>query len=87
MDPSWTIGIDLSAQSANTSACVIEWTRNGATILRLSPEGNDAKTGLDDHALLRLIEQFPGKVGIDCPFGSGGALAPPMFRRTVLRSV
>jgi Protein of unknown function (DUF429) len=80
VDPTWTIGIDLSAQSANTAACVIEWGADSATVVRLRPEGADAQAGLDDSALLVLIDEFRGKVGIDSPFGWPASFVDQLVR-------
>jgi len=55
-----TLGIDLAAQPANTSACAIDWGAGA----RLS----DLRSGLDDDALLEAIAEAD-KVGIDAPFG------------------
>ena len=56
-----TLGIDLAAQPANTSACTVEWGPGRPLVSRL-------RSGLDDDALLEAI---PGadKVAIDAPFG------------------
>jgi predicted nuclease with RNAse H fold len=56
-----TLGIDLAAQPANTSACAIEW---GPAL----PVVSDLRSGLDDDALLDAISGAD-KVGIDAPFG------------------
>jgi len=56
-----TLGIDLAAQPANTSACSIEW---GANL----PAVSELRSGLDDEALLDAISGAD-KVGIDAPFG------------------
>ncbi len=56
-----TLGIDLAAQPANTSACAIEW---GTGV----PAVSDLRSGLDDVALLDAISGAD-KVGIDAPFG------------------
>jgi predicted nuclease with RNAse H fold len=56
-----TLGIDLAAQPANTSACAVEW---GAG----RPVVSDLGSGLDDEALLEAISGAD-KVGIDAPFG------------------
>ncbi|HMA27050.1 MAG: DUF429 domain-containing protein, partial [Solirubrobacterales bacterium] len=56
-----TLGIDLAAQPANTSACAIEWATG-------VPVVSDLRTGLDDGALLEAISGAD-KVGIDAPFG------------------
>jgi predicted nuclease with RNAse H fold len=56
-----TLGIDLAAQPANTSACQLDWGAGRAAV-------SDLRSGLDDESLL---EQISGadKVGIDAPFG------------------
>ena len=56
-----TLGIDLAAQPANTSACAIDW---GPGVPLVSELG----AGLDDAALLDAIDGAD-KVGIDAPFG------------------
>ncbi|HEX3561585.1 MAG TPA: DUF429 domain-containing protein [Solirubrobacterales bacterium] len=56
-----TLGIDLAAQPANTSACSIEW---GASL----PAVSELRSSLDDEALLDAISRAD-KVGIDAPFG------------------
>jgi predicted nuclease with RNAse H fold len=56
-----TLGIDLAAQPANTSACAIDW---GPSV----PIVSDLRSGLDDEALLDAIADAD-KVGIDAPFG------------------
>jgi predicted nuclease with RNAse H fold len=56
-----TLGIDLAAQPANTSACVIDW-RAGA------PSVSELRSGLADDELLDAIS-FADKVAIDAPFG------------------
>jgi predicted nuclease with RNAse H fold len=56
-----TLGIDLAAQPANTSACAIEWGPS-------RPVVSDLRSGLDDEALLKTISGAD-KVGIDAPFG------------------
>ena len=56
-----TVGIDLAAQPANTSACTVEWGPGRPVVSHL-------RSGLDDDALLEAIEGAD-KVGIDAPFG------------------
>jgi predicted nuclease with RNAse H fold len=56
-----TLGIDLAAQPANTSACAIDW---GAG----RPVVSELRSGLDDQTLLDAIFSAD-KVGIDAPFG------------------
>jgi predicted nuclease with RNAse H fold len=56
-----TLGIDLAAQPANTSACLIDWTRDLPTV-------TDLRTDLTDGDLLEAIA-LADKVGIDAPFG------------------
>ena len=56
-----TLGIDLAAQPANTSACLTDWTGEAPVVRELRP-------GLDDQELLDSIS-FADKVGIDAPFG------------------
>ena len=56
-----TLGIDLAAQPANTSACAMDWSREVPTVLEL-------RSGLSDDDLLDAIT-FADKVGIDAPFG------------------
>ncbi|MGA8217403.1 MAG: DUF429 domain-containing protein, partial [Solirubrobacterales bacterium] len=56
-----TLGIDLAAQPANTSACAIDWDPEPPRVTRL-------ESRLDDEALLGAIAEA-GKVGIDAPFG------------------
>jgi predicted nuclease with RNAse H fold len=56
-----TLGIDLAAQPANTSACALDWGPGTPVIFEL-------RSGLDDAALLDAISGAD-KVGIDAPFG------------------
>jgi predicted nuclease with RNAse H fold len=56
-----TLGIDLAAQPANTSACTIDWGPG-------RPIVSELRSGLDDDALLDRIEGAD-KVAIDAPFG------------------
>jgi predicted nuclease with RNAse H fold len=56
-----TLGIDLAAQPANTSACGIDWS-SGAPVV------TDLRSGLNDEDLLGAISSAD-KVGIDAPFG------------------
>jgi predicted nuclease with RNAse H fold len=56
-----TLGIDLAAQPANTSTCLLDWTRE-------LPSISELRTGLSDGELLDAIA-FADKVGIDAPFG------------------
>jgi predicted nuclease with RNAse H fold len=56
-----TVGIDLAAQPANTSACTVEWGPGRPLISELRP-------GLDDDALLEAIGRAD-KAAIDAPFG------------------
>ena len=56
-----TLGIDLAAQPANTSACAIDWGPGAPVISEL-------ESGLDDASLLEAISGAD-KVGIDAPFG------------------
>jgi predicted nuclease with RNAse H fold len=56
-----TLGIDLAAQPANTSACTIEWGPGRPLVSGL-------RSGLDDEALLEAIIGAD-KVAIDAPFG------------------
>ena len=56
-----TVGIDLAAQPANTSACTVEWGPGRPIVSQL-------RSGLDDAALLEAIGGAD-KVGIDAPFG------------------
>jgi predicted nuclease with RNAse H fold len=56
-----TLGIDLAAQPANTSACTIEWGPG-------RPLVSDVRSGLDDDALLDAIGRAE-KAAIDAPFG------------------
>jgi predicted nuclease with RNAse H fold len=56
-----TLGIDLAAQPANTSACSIEWGPG-------RPIVSDLRSGLNDDALLDAIPRAD-KVAIDAPFG------------------
>ena len=56
-----TVGIDLAAQPANTSACTVEWGPGRPIVSQL-------RSGLNDDALLEVIEGAD-KVGIDAPFG------------------
>jgi predicted nuclease with RNAse H fold len=56
-----TLGIDLAAQPANTSACAIDWNREVPTVTEL-------RSGLADDELLDAI-LLADKVGIDAPFG------------------
>jgi len=56
-----TLGIDLAAQPANTSACALEWGPGRPLISQLRP-------GLDDDLLLDAIIGAD-KVAIDAPFG------------------
>jgi predicted nuclease with RNAse H fold len=59
--PVRTLGIDLAAQPANTSACALDWGSG-------RPVVTDLRSGLDDEALLEAIV-LADKVGIDAPFG------------------
>ena len=56
-----TLGIDLAAQPANTSACTIDWGPGRPIVSGL-------RSGLDDDTLLDAIEGAD-KVAIDAPFG------------------
>jgi predicted nuclease with RNAse H fold len=56
-----TLGIDLAAQPANTSACAIDWGAGRPVI-------SDLRSGLGDEDLLEAISDAD-KVGIDAPFG------------------
>jgi predicted nuclease with RNAse H fold len=56
-----TLGIDLAAQPANTSACAVDWGPSRPVVSELG-------SGLDDDALLDAISGAD-KVGIDAPFG------------------
>jgi predicted nuclease with RNAse H fold len=56
-----TLGIDLAAQPANTSACAIEWGPGRPIVSAL-------RSGLDDDFLLDAVEGAD-KVAIDAPFG------------------
>jgi predicted nuclease with RNAse H fold len=56
-----TLGIDLAAQPANTSACAIEWGPS-------RPIVSELRSGLDDDRLLDAISGAD-KVAIDAPFG------------------
>ena len=56
-----TVGIDLAAQPANTSACTVEWGPGRPIVSQI-------RSGLDDDALLEAIGGAD-KVGIDAPFG------------------
>jgi predicted nuclease with RNAse H fold len=56
-----TLGIDLAAQPANTSACAIEWGAGRVVV-------SDLRSGLADEELLDAISGAD-KVGIDSPFG------------------
>jgi predicted nuclease with RNAse H fold len=56
-----TVGIDLAAQPANTSACTVEWGPGRPILSQL-------RSGLDDEALLEAIGGAD-KVAIDAPFG------------------
>jgi predicted nuclease with RNAse H fold len=56
-----TLGIDLAAQPANTSACAIEWGPG-------RPIVSDLRSGLNDEDLLDAIPRAD-KVAIDAPFG------------------
>lgn len=56
-----TVGIDLAAQPANTSACTVEWGPGRPIVSQL-------RSGLNDDALLEAMEGAD-KVGIDAPFG------------------
>jgi predicted nuclease with RNAse H fold len=59
--PVRTLGIDLAAQPANTSACTIEWGPGRPLVSQL-------RSGLNDQALLEAITGAD-KVAIDAPFG------------------
>jgi predicted nuclease with RNAse H fold len=59
--PVRTLGIDLAAQPANTSACAVDWGPG-------QPVVSELRSGLDDEALLDAIAGAD-KVGIDAPFG------------------
>jgi predicted nuclease with RNAse H fold len=56
-----TLGIDLAAQPANTSACAIEWEAGSARV-------TDLRSRLHDDDLIDAIGGAD-KVGIDAPFG------------------
>ena len=56
-----TLGIDLAAQPANTSACLIDWSRDLPVVM-------DLRTDLADRDLLESIA-LADKAGIDAPFG------------------
>ena len=56
-----TLGIDLAAQPANTSACTIDWGPGRPIVSGL-------RARLDDEALLDAIDGAD-KVAIDAPFG------------------
>jgi predicted nuclease with RNAse H fold len=56
-----TLGIDLAAQPANTSACMIDWSREVPTV-------TDLRSDLADDELLDAIARAD-KAGIDAPFG------------------
>jgi predicted nuclease with RNAse H fold len=56
-----TLGIDLAAQPANTSACAVDWGEGPPTVSEL-------RAGLDDETLLEAIA-LADKVAIDAPFG------------------
>jgi predicted nuclease with RNAse H fold len=56
-----TLGIDLAAQPANTSACAVEWGPGRPIVSQL-------RSGLDDETLLEAIAGAD-KVAIDAPFG------------------
>jgi predicted nuclease with RNAse H fold len=56
-----TLGIDLAAQPANTSACTVDWGPGRPVVSHL-------RAGRDDAALLEAIEAAD-KVAIDAPFG------------------
>jgi predicted nuclease with RNAse H fold len=56
-----TLGIDLAAQPANTSACAIDWSSG-------SPKASELRSGLADDQLLDAISSAD-KVAIDAPFG------------------
>jgi predicted nuclease with RNAse H fold len=56
-----TLGIDLAAQPANTSACTVEWGPGRPIVSQL-------RSGLDDETLLEAITGAE-KVAIDAPFG------------------
>jgi predicted nuclease with RNAse H fold len=56
-----TLGIDLAAQPANTSACTIDWSREVPTVTEL-------RADLADDELLEAIA-LADKAGIDAPFG------------------
>lgn len=56
-----TLGIDLSSQSRDTAACVVEWRDGAAT-------ASPAKIGCSDSELDRLIAGA-NAIGIDAPFG------------------
>lgn len=56
-----TLGIDLAAQPANTSSCLMQWTGE-------VPVVSELLSGLGDRELLDAIS-FADKVGIDAPFG------------------
>jgi predicted nuclease with RNAse H fold len=56
-----TLGIDLAAQPANTSACAIEWGPG-------RPIVSELRSGLADDTLLDAISDAD-KVAIDAPFG------------------
>jgi hypothetical protein len=62
-----TLGIDLSSQSTNTAACLIDWSGESPVVLGV-------RTKLSDDSILALISEFTldlglDAVGIDAPFG------------------
>lgn len=57
-----TIGVDLAAQAARTSVCVIDWSTPRPVV----QFRDDAR---EDVALVELIGAGGRKVGLDCPLG------------------
>src|SRR5688572_4190979 len=63
VEPTRTIGVDLSAQPKATAACVLEWKTEVARIVHL-------EAGATNTDLRELVASaVPQKVAIDSPFG------------------
>ena len=57
----WTVGVDLSAESANTRLASIEWQSTTAGVV-------DLQTNVSNPTIVETARSA-AKVGIDCPFG------------------
>ncbi len=62
----YTVGIDLAAESSKTGACVVEWDAGRATVTDVIV-GSRARP-LENADLVELLDAAPA-AGIDAPFG------------------